>query len=300
MHLKEVDDVRRVKNAYNRLKRACAAVRRWYEATIEFVTRRIVLFPALGVAVFTAILVAVIVGTKLSQVIAVFVTTVAILTAMHVLRGRDSDAEAIFTASPAPKMASKRVSKMMHPDPKVEQFEWEGREHLISLIDVRPGWQWFVRGIESWAYWRFWFPGLCSFVILAIGFAVTHNVLAALVLLLLVGLGLRIAEWHRRYLAFTTIRFMALRGVATTRKLQVPLEAMTGHSIQVPWHSKILKFLGIIKACYGTLLISVPGEHNAELNETPWMPDINSIDLHLTDLIYTRKESLKGGFKQAE
>lgn len=293
MHLKEVDDVRRAKNAYNRLKRACAAVQRWYEATIEFVTRRIVLFPALGVAVFTAILVAVIVGTKLSQLIAVFVTVVSVLITTRVLRGREPDAEAIFKASPTPKMASKRVAKMMHPDPKVEQFEWEGREHIISLIDIRPGWQWIVRGVESWAYWRLWFPGLFCLVILAIGFAVTHNVFAALVLLVLVGLGLRIAEWHRRYLAFTSIRFMALRGVGTTRKLQVPLDKMTGHSIQVPWHSKTLKYLGVIKACYGTLLIDVPGDHNEELKLTPWMPDIYSIDLHLTDLIYARTEAMK-------
>jgi hypothetical protein len=273
---------------------------RWYEAVKSFVTKRIVYFPALGVAVFTAILLAVIVRQPLFELAAVFVTVTAVLITTHVTRGRAPDKEAVFKEMPEPPNASKRVAKILHPNPKVEKYQWEGREHILSLLDFRPGWEWMKRALDSWKMWRLWFPGLCCLVILVVAFGVTHNVVVALLVLVLVGIALRIAEWRRRYLVFTSIRFIAIRGVGTTRKLQVPLEAMTGHSIKVPWHSKTLKALGLIKACYGTLEISAPGEHNAELNQTPWMPDIYSIDLHLTDLIYARKQALSGKPKTDE
>ena len=339
--------MRRAKNAYNGLKRACAAVRRWYESVIRFVTRRIVFFPALGAVVFTTVLLALVESSPgyasvavVSAIAATVFTlrvlhvweglkkvkrivffpivwgsaTIAVLLAfvesdpwytfaavvsaiaaalltLRVLRGGEPEVQIPTRGNGGPPLhPSKRVASRLDPDPTVEKFYWEGREHALSMIDIRPGLQWFDRAFESTLKWRLWGPIVFMVTLLVVGFAVARNAWMDLLFVVVVLVVLRIYEWHRRYLVFTTRRFLAHRGLLSPRRLQVPLGNLFDVQVRIPWHSKWLSGLGFIRAEYGTLLINVPGDQNEELKETPWVKNINTVEADLTHLTLTLKK----------
>lgn len=59
---------------------------------------------------------------------------------------------------------------------------------------------------------------------------------------------------------------------------------MQDFKVEIPWHSTVLWYVGLIGARYGTLVVAVAGDENEELKRTPWFPYIDFIEAVLTDL----------------
>jgi hypothetical protein len=245
--------------------------------------KRVIFFPIVWGLAFIAILLALVENSAWFTFVAVISAIAAFLLTLRVLRGGEP-AVPIPTGNEPPIHPSKRVSARLDPDPDVEQFYWEGREHALSMLDIRPGVQWLRRALDSWMMWRLWGPSAFVLAIFIVVYEPTHSLgLAVLTVLVTLGI-LRGYEWHRRYLVLTTRRFLAHRGLLSPRRLNVPLGNLFDVQIRIPWHSKLLSALGFIRAEYGTLLINVPGDQNEELKETPWVKNINAVEADLTHL----------------
>ncbi|HET8709696.1 MAG TPA: hypothetical protein VFL85_05485 [Candidatus Saccharimonadales bacterium] len=184
---------------------------------------------------------------------------ITLLVILRVIRGSEKSAdEEVSRLLLEEQRASRRARRVMVDD---EVLLKEMPQHPMSL----------------WAWW------LGMFVVLALVVWQRAHVLAWQLLLVAIGVFvLRILVWLHHRICFTNLRILLLVGLVNTKVPFMPLKKVTDATLLVPWHSKLLARLRLIKVRYGSLVFESAGQKQGveKVRWVPWIEVINRRIVH--------------------
>lgn len=194
------------------------------------------------------------------KVNAIFVVVwiVILLVILRIVRGSVDDADARADAIlECPVEPSKRARKTMT---KTESLWIEARQHPMRLF-----W-WYVMALVLFVVTSHW-P--------------TTMLLSWLIIL--VVLGVRMLLWAHLHNCFSDWRVFRLGGLVSIKVNQMAYSKMTDTKYKIPWHSRLLAWLRIIRVPYGTLTLESPGQEQA-LTRLTWVQNIEALWRHMSEL----------------
>lgn len=159
----------------------------------------------------------------------------------------------------------RRLERIM---PVSEELLWQSRHHPVRLI----GWFLLLAATTSVAIGALvlitWEPGGVDIDKIVAGTIWTPVALAFAV---------KVATWHQDYICLTNHRVLAVWGLVTLRQAMMPLKKVTDEVLQIPWHSRVLFWTGLIRMEYGTLILESAGQEQA-LRKITFVPNAAQVN----------------------